>query len=506
MYTSLSPTTNPLGQFDQQTDVGAVSHPGACTYDAARQRYTISGAGANIWGTSDNFHFVWKRLTGNFIVTMQAAFVGEGANAHRKLGWMVRSTLEPDSANVSTGIHGDGLVALQFRRTGSGETDSGETGSGETGSRQTEEIRSPVSGADVIQLERRGDTYIMSVARFGEPFDVIQIDDLALGEELYVGLAVCSHEVEVVETATFHNVRIVEPAKPGFVRGRDPLGSDLELLDIESGERQIIYRSPEIFEAPNWMVDGSALIFNSGGLLYRFDLKVKEPVQIDTGSVRQNNNDHVLSFDGTMLAISSRGEEEKASVIYTLPTTGGEPKRITAYAPSYLHGWSPDGRYLVYTGMRNGDFDIYRIAADGGKDGTEETQLTTAPGLDDGPEYTPDGKTIYFNSVRSGLMQIWRMDADGSNQEQVTDDEYNNWFPHVSPDGRWIVFVSYLVGEVEPSDHPAAKRVYLRLMPVEGGTPRVVAYLYGGQGTMNVPSWSPDSKRIAFVSNSVTLY
>ena len=484
--------TGPLGLFTQQTDVGAVRHPGACTYDAASQTYTISGAGANIWNDHDDFHFVWKQLTGNFIVTMQAEFAGQGVNAHRKLGWMVRSSLAADSPNVSTGIHGDGLTSLQFRRTPGA---------------QTEEIRAPITHADVIQLERRGDTYIMSVARFGDPFTVVQVDELPLGDTVYVGLSVCSHEDDVVERAVFGNVRVVEPVQPGFVRGRDPLGSVLELLDIESGQRQVIYGAPEIFEAPNWTVDDSALIFNRGGLLYRFDLASGDIAQINTGAVTQNNNDHVLSFDGRMLAISSRDDTLKASVIYTVPITGGEPKRITAHGPSYLHGWSPDGRHLVYTAMRNGDFDIYRIAADGGADGSEEIQLTTAPGLDDGPEYTPDGQTIYFNSVRSGLMQIWRMNADGSNQQQVTNDEYNNWFPHVSPDGRWIAFLTYLVGEVDPSDHPPAKRAYLRLMPTDGSaSPRVIAYLYGGQGTMNVPSWAPDSQRLAFVSNSVTLH
>lgn len=488
----LTVPTGTLGLFAQQTDVGAVHHAGGCGYDAAAQTYTIAGAGANIWNDHDDFHFVWKQLTGDFIVTMQAEFVGQGVNAHRKLGWMVRSSLETASANVSTGIHGDGLTSLQFRRTEGGNT---------------EEIRAPIGHADVIQLERRGDSYLMSVARFGEPFTVVQLDELALGNTLYVGLFVCSHEDDVLERAIFRNVRVVEPVKPDFVRMRDPLGSNLEILDVVSGQRQIIYRAPEIFEAPNWTLDDRALIFNRGGLLYRFDLATGAIAQIDTGAVTQNNNDHVISFDGSMLAISSRDETLKVSVIYTVPIEGGEPTRVTAHAPSYLHGWSPDGQYLVYTGLRNGDFDIYRIAADGGKDGTEETQLTSAPGLDDGPEYTPDGQTIYFNSVRSGLMQIWRMDADGANQQQVTDDEYNNWFPHVSPDGRWIAFLTYLVGEVEPSDHPPAKRVYLRLMPTDGSaSPRVIAYLYGGQGTMNVPSWAPDSQRLAFVSNSVTLH
>jgi Tol biopolymer transport system component len=273
----------------------------------------------------------------------------------------------------------------------------------------------------------------------------------------------------------------------------------LELLHVASGHRQIVYSADYVFEAPNWMHDGKALIYNSGGLLYRFDLATRTPSLIDTGDVQKNNNDHVLSFDGTMLAISSHAEEGNASIVYTVPVAGGQPQRITPTGPSYLHGWSPDGKFLVYTGQRNGEFAIYRIAVDGG----EETQLTTSVGLDDGPEYTPDGEYIYFNSVRSGRMQIWRMQSDGSEQEQLTDDEYNNWFPHISPDGKWVVFISYLVGEVEPSDHPPAKRVYLRLMPRDGGTPRVLAYLYGGQGTMNVPSWSPDSRGLAFVSNTV---
>ena len=480
-----------LGLFAEQTAVGTVQYQGSCTYDAARQSYTITGAGANIWGAQDAFHYVWRRLRSNFIVTMQTAFTGPNLHPHRKVGWMVRSTLDTGSPNVSTGIHGDGLTSLQFRRKVGGPT---------------AEVRAPITHADVIQLERKGNTYIMSVARFGNPFTVVQVEDLELGEELYVGLSVCSHDDKVVEGALFHNVRIVEPVNEGFVRGRDPFGSNLELLDIASGVRQIIYQAAGLFEAPNWTLDGNALIYNSGGLLYRFDLTDRQPVVINTGSVTENNNDHVIAFDGTMLAISSRAADVKSSVVYTVPITGGEPKRITAQGPSYLHGWSPDGNYLVYTALRNGDYDIYRIAADG-SDGDHETRLTTAPGLDDGPEYTPDGQYIYFNSVRSGLMQIWRMNADGSNQEQITNDEYNNWFPHISPDGRWIVFLSYLVNEVAPSDHPAAKRVYLRLLPVADLTaqPKVIAYLYGGQGTMNVPSWSPDSKRIALVSNSVTV-
>lgn len=210
----------------------------------------------------------------------------------------------------------------------------------------------------------------------------------------------------------------------------------------------------------------------------------------------------MLSFDGKMLAISSGEGENGASVGYVVPHTGGDPVRINKVGPSYMHGWSPDGKYLVFTGQRNNDFDIYRVPAKGG----EEVRLTTAPGLDDGPEYTPDGKYIYFNSVRSGMMQIWRMAPDGSNQTQITNDDFHNWFPHISPDGKWIVFLSFLKEEVDASDHPFYKHVYLRLMPATGGPAKVIAYLYGGQGTINTPSWSPDSRRIAFISNTNLLF
>ncbi len=175
----------------------------------------------------------------------------------------------------------------------------------------------------------------------------------------------------------------------------------------------------------------------------------------------------------------------------------GYPRQITANGPSYLHDWSPDGRFLIYTAERNGDYDIYKISSKGGK----ELQLTDSRGLDDGSQFTPDGKYIYFNSVRSGSMQIWRMKPDGREQVQITADEYNNWFPHISPDGQWIIFLSYSAA-VNPGDHPFYQQVYLRLIPVAGGAPRIIAYVYGGQGTINVSSWSADSKKVAFISNT----
>ncbi|HEX2585353.1 MAG TPA: hypothetical protein VHL14_09475, partial [Steroidobacteraceae bacterium] len=228
----------------------------------------------------------------------------------------------------------------------------------------------------------------------------------------------------------------------------------------------------------------------------------RKPTLVDTGFAQRLNNDHVLSFDSSMVGISDQSTDKHESTIFVLPASGGIPKRITPLTPSYLHSWSPDGKYLLYTGGRKHDdvthWDIYRAASDGS--GTE-VQLTRNAGLNDGPEYSRDGKYIYFNSTRTGKMQIFRMKADGSEQTQLTNDEYNNWFPHVSPDGKWLCIISY-VDEIAPTDHPYYKHVYLRLMPIEGGAPKVIAYVYGGQGTINVPSWSPDSKMIAFVSNT----
>jgi len=481
--THSAPRQKPLGLFDGQSDVGKVNQPGSVVYDDDKEEYTVAGSGTNMWTDHDEFHFLWKRMKGNFILTARAAFIGKGVEAHRKIGWIIRPGLEADSAQVSAVVHGDGLTSLQFRRTRG---------------TATEEIKSNVTAPDVVQLERKGNTYVMAVARLGEPFVTEQVSDISLGDDVYVGIFVCSHNNSVVERAAFRDVRITRPVKDEFVPYRDYIGSNLEILDVQSGHRKVVYRVPDSLQAPNWTRDGKALIYNRNGRLYRFDLARNSPVAIDTGFAVDNNNDHVLSFDGKMIGISNHSkEDDNKSIVYVLPIEGGKPRRITASGPSYLHGWSPDGKFVIYTGQRNGEFDIYKMSITGG----DETRLTNTPGLDDGSEYSPDGKYIYFNSTRTGTMQIWRMKPDGTNQQQITNDAYNNWFPHVSPNGQWICFLSFSK-DVAPGDHPFYKQVYLRLMPIPGGQARVVAYVYGGQGTINVPSWSPDSKRVAFVSNT----
>ncbi len=269
--------------------------------------------------------------------------------------------------------------------------------------------------------------------------------------------------------------------------------SSLEIFSIETGERELVYKAEKHFEAPNWSRDGELLVYNSEGKMYTVPVVGGEPQLLQTGFATHCNNDHGISPDNTELVVSHHEEKSGKSTIYILPLKGGAPRQITAKAPSYWHGWSPDGKTLAYCAERNGEFDIYSIPVSGG----EETRLTNAAGLDDGPDYSSDGAYIYFNSVRTGKMKIWRMKPDGSSQEQVTFDDYNDWFAHPSPDGKWLVFVSY---EKDVEGHPANKNVVLRKMPLAGGTPEVIATLFGGQGTINVPSWSPDSKRFAFVS------
>ena len=279
---------------------------------------------------------------------------------------------------------------------------------------------------------------------------------------------------------------------------RDRDISLLEVYDTETGERRVLRRYDHLIEAPNWSKDGKSLYYNSRGKIWRYDLAGGYDRQIDTGFAVNCNNDHVLSPDGRQIAVS-HSEENWISKVYILPITGGEPQLVTEKGPSFLHGWSPDGKQLAYCAFRpEGDgADIYTISAEGG----EETRLTDAPGLNDGPEYSPDGQYIWVNSVRSGLMQLWRMKADGSEQTQMTFDEgWNSWFAHLSPDGKKVVYICYRKGDLEPGEHLPHKNVELRMMDADGSNVRTIARLFGGQGTINVNSWSPDSREFAFVS------
>jgi TolB protein len=477
-----------IGLFENHGDVGTVLHAGSVDYNASQATYTVAGSGENMWLSADAFQFVWKKAAGDVTLTADISFVGQGKNPHRKAVLMIRQSLDADSVYADAALHGVGLTSLQFRE------EKGAT---------THEVQSSINAPKRLRIEKRGDYLHMFLGEGDGLQFAAGSPRIPIRGEYYVGLGVCSHEKDLVEKAVFSNVDLrtadtqASASQISGASAQPVLYSTIETVPIASGDRRVAYMTPGRVEAPNWTRDGGSLIFNRDGQLERLALNGVKPEPIDTGFATRCNNDHGLSPDGAMLAISDQSQEPHQSMIYVVPLSGGTPRRITQNSPSYWHGWSPDGKTLAFCGERNGNFDIYTIPADPAE-GTTETRLTTAKGLDDGPDYSPDGKYIYFNSERTGIMQIWRMRPDGTEQEQVTSDEFNNWFPHPSPDGKWLVFLSY---DRSVTGHPPNKDVMLRLMSL--GADRkitVLARLFGGQGTINVPSWSPDSQRVAFVS------
>lgn len=477
----LKPAAAPsLGIFTQDADIGTVLHPGSAHFDAAKNTYTLTGSGDNMWFGTDAFHFLFTRVSGDVSLSADIAFIGAKGNDHRKAVLMLRQTLGPGSVYVDVARHGNGLTSLQYRDTPNADT---------------HEIESAVSAPQRVRILKRGNyAYVFISDNTGKLVPSGAAMRIALTGDFYIGLGVCSHDKDVSETATFSNVEL-QQLQPST--GSPVLYSTLETIAIASTDRRVAHVSPTLFEAPNWTRDGKALLFNQSGLMYSFDLTTAKPTQITTTPQTHINNDHGLSPDGSQLAISDQSSSDAASRIYILPTTGGTPHQITPTGPSYWHGWSPDGKTLAFTAQRNGDFDIYTIPVTGGPTGYQETRLTTAKGLDDGPEYAPDGGFIYFNSERNGHMQLWRMKPDGSDQQQILHELSNDWFPHISPDGKWLVYLAY---DPSVTGHPADKDVELRLMSLPDGKVKLLAKLFGGQGTINVPSWSPDSTRLAFVS------
>ena len=481
--TSAQRSAAPIGIFEGHLDVGTVLHPGSADYDASKHTYSITGSGENMWFSADAFQFAWKKVSGDAALTADISFPAAGGNPHRKAVLMIRQTLDADSAYADVALHGEGLTSLQYR------DEKGAT---------THEVQSNISAPRRLRIEKRGEYVYVSLAGPGEPlhFSGASIR-VPISGSFYLGIGVCSHDKDVVEKAVFSNVELTSPSPASA--GQPKLYSTLETVTVASTDRRVAYVTSQHIEAPNWLQDGSAFLFNGDGRIYRLPFAAgAKPDRIDSGFAIRCNNDHGVSPDGKQLAISDQSQEEHRSIVYIVPLAGGAPRRITQRSPSYWHGWSPDGRTLAFVGERNGDFDIYSIPAAGG----EETRLTTAKGLDDGPEYSPDGKYIYFNSERTGMMQIWRMKADGTEQEQITSDGYNDWFPHISPDGKWMVFLSY---ERDVSGHPENKYVRLRVMSLADKKIVVLAKLFGGQGTINVPSWSPDSARLAFMSYHLVL-
>jgi len=414
---------------------------------------------------------------------------------------MIRESTDEGAASINSCKHIDNLIVLQWRPyRGMFMRDP------------EDELFYAKRGGQTIQLQRTGKLITMKIAHPGEPYQLVGSHEMKeMKDTVLAGIYILSHDADAMAHAKVWNVRIDKPvfhpytSNPHVVNnpGNDILGSRLEILNLADGSRRVIHEGKGRFEAPNWMPDGKKLLFNEKGALYTIPITGGTPEKFNTGTVVNINNDHMISYDGKMLAISSRNENlpGKSSAVYIMPLTGGEPRLITKETPSYLHGWHPNGNEVTIVAKRNGEkvYNLYKVSLADGKETALTANKTTHV---DGPEYSPDGKYIYYNANVSGTMQIWRMKPDGSAKEQLTFDQYHNWFPHISPDGNSMVFISF-PEDIDPDAHPSYKEVMLRVMKLNAPcAPKVVAYLFGGQGSLNVTSWSPDGKYLAFVSNS----
>jgi len=467
-----------IGIFDGQSDVGVVNPPGTAQFDPASGVYTIASSGANLWSTADGFHFLWKKVSGDFSLTADIDFPAKTGthSEHRKAILIFRQSLDADSAYADAAQHGSGLTGLQFRQS------TGDT---------TQSIELNIDAPSRVRLEKRGDTFTMYISLHGEPLHRSGATvRLHLDEPFYAGIGVCAHDAHAVETATFSRLEFSAVARSAPV-----VYSTLEAMAIDPASRRstVAFSTLGRAMAPNWSRDGSSLVFTQDGNIYSISADGQGTArQIDTGLAFDCSGSHGFSPDGKLLAISCSMPGVTGRHVVIIPSGGGSARLLTADV-GYFHSWSPDGKTILFTRSGHGANNIYAISVDGGP----EAALTTGTGISDDPDYSPDGRYIYFNTDRWGGMQIARMRPDGSSVEQVTFDNFHNWTPHPSPDNKSIVFISY---PPDVTTHAANKDISLRILSTTDHKIRVLTNLVGGDGSMNVPNWSPDSKRLAFVS------
>jgi Tol biopolymer transport system component len=457
-----------VGMFEGNGDVGTVLHAGSAEYDSAARTYTVAGSGENMWFAADAFHFAWKKVTGDVTLTADVRILGEGGDPHRKAVLMIRQSLDADSAYADAAVHGDGLTSLQTR---------------DAKGAATHEIQASVTGPARVRISKRGEWFYMSVTgEGGELRPAGGWMKASIDGTFYVGIGVCAHNKDAVERAVFSNVELGDR---GVKRAR--YWSTLETVTVASTDRRAVFTTEGNVGAPTWSADGAALVFVERKRMWRVAATGGQPEPIKIGSGFVCSGYAGFSPDGKTLAFTARHGSHSAAQVWVVPAAGGKPRRMTKQGRSTWSGWSPDGKTLIFSGERKDRWGIFTMPASGGRD----EAVIPYDGRD--AVFSPDQRYIYFDSGRGGGMapQVWRARADGSDKEQVTAAGTANWSPHVSPDGKWLAFLSH---------SGSGAGVLVQVMSLADGEIRVMGNLAAGGGSMDAPCWSPDSRRLAFVS------
>jgi hypothetical protein len=280
--------------------------------------------------------------------------------------------------------------------------------------------------------------------------------------------------------------------------GLEATPSRVTTIEIGGSSPKVVLDSPHRFAAPEWTPDGTSLIVNGGGTLWRLPALGGSPTPIAIARSGWIDINHSVSPDGKSLAFTS-------GALWKVASDGGEPVQVTANPGNYVHGWSPDGKGLMVSSNRGQGIDLFSISPESG----EERRLTTSPRLDDAGQSSSDGRWLYFVSDRSGNREIWRIPASGegpggSKAERITSDDRQNASPRPSPDGKWLIYLSY------PPRSPfnaIDRDVLIRRIPLPVDGPvkapvkaEDVVRIVGGHGTLGSRPFSPDGRRFVYSS------
>jgi TolB protein len=480
-----APNSAELGEFAAQSDIGLVTPRGNARYSAANATYTLIGAGANTWYRVDDFHYLWKKMSGDVALTAQIRFppvaYGHQPDPHRKGILMFRQTLDSGGIYADAVVHGSGMTALQYRR--------------ERGA-NSEDIELNIDAPQIVRIEKRGDAFTLYLSMQGEPLHPVGASiALHLKAPFYVGLGVVSHDVDTVDQVEFRQVRL--QALPPLAKGAPQVRySTLRTIQTEDQYRRamVIRTGTALMQSANWLPHNPNIYVYEGGHMlavpYLDPAAGGEARIIDTGSLVDCSGNYGISPDGRSLAVSCEQTHGAAHQVYVLPASGtGTPRQVTHGAQSFFHAWSPDSNTIAFTRGSASKANIFTVPAAGG-----EAHQLTHDTINDGPDYSADGKFIYFDSARSGQLQIWRMRPDGSAAEQITDDDCRNSSPHLSPDGKSLAFLAQRPGTGDGIGDAAVKIVTL-----SDGLIRTVTQLQGNRDSFSMFGWG-DNHHLAFVS------